>query len=95
MKETTCHNGSELRHISNDKGLRLNQLDGEYAVTMQEQDMVRGHNAQLLEHGNELKRELSALQMHSQLLSHQHKDLKTELEEFIQTEDMVRSGLDR
>jgi len=33
--------------------------------------------------------------MHSHLLTAQHKDLKSELEEFMRTEDIVRSGLDR
>jgi len=49
----------------------------------------------LLEAGHCYKQELHALQNHADLLALQNNDLQKELDEFVMTDEIIRSGLDR
>ena len=49
----------------------------------------------MLEAGHCYKQELHALQNHADLLAMQNNDLQKELDEFVMTDEIIRTGLDR
>lgn len=60
-----------------------------------ELEAIRKSNESLLEAGHCYKQELHALQNHADLLALQNNDLQKELDEFVMTDEIIRSGLDR
>lgn len=60
-----------------------------------ELDSIRVSNESLLDAGHCYKQELLALQGHADVLAGQNNDLQKELDEFVATDEMIRSGLDR
>ena len=60
-----------------------------------ELEAVRSSNEQLLETGHCFKQELHALQNHADILALQNNDLQKELDEFVLTDDIIKTGLDR
>jgi len=56
---------------------------------------VRYSNDAMLDRNQELKVELESLNSHSELLSTQNRDLQKELDNFVETDEVVRRNLDR
>ena len=69
--------------------------DNELQALSRELEAVRKSNESLLEAGHCYKQELHALQNHADLLALQNNDLQKELDEFVMTDEIIRSGLDR
>ena len=69
--------------------------DNELQALSRELEAIRKSNESLLEAGHCYKQELHALQNHADLLALQNNDLQKELDEFVMTDDIIRSGLDR
>ena len=74
---------------------RFAQLDSELCCIGKELEAVRTSNEGLLETGHCYKQELHALQNHADILALQNNDLQRELDEFVLTDDMIKSSLDR
>ena len=70
-------------------------LDNELQAFSRELEAIRRSNESLLEAGHCYKQELHALQNHADLLALQNNDLQKELDEFVMTDEIIRSGLDR
>lgn len=58
-------------------------------------EAVNYSNQALMDRNLDLKSEYEALQKHSMLLGQQNKDLQRELDQFVETDDVVRRNLDR
>lgn len=58
-------------------------------------EAVNYSNQALMDRNLDLKSEYEALQKHSLLLNQQNKDLQRELDQFVETDDVVRRNLDR
>lgn len=58
-------------------------------------EAVNYSNQALMDRNLDLKAEYEALQKHSMLLGQQNKDLQRELDQFVETDDVVRRNLDR
>ena len=71
------------------------QLDTELTGLSRELEAIRKSNESLLEAGHCYKQELHALQNHADLLAMQNNDLQKELDEFVMTDEIIRTGLDR
>lgn len=56
---------------------------------------VRYSNDALLDRNHDLKLELESLGQHSELLTSQNRELQRELDQFVETDDIVRRNLDR
>lgn len=69
--------------------------DNELQALARELEAIRKSNESLLEAGHCYKQELHALQNHADLLAMQNNDLQKELDEFVMTDEIIRSGLDR
>ena len=69
--------------------------DNELQALSRELEAIRKSNESLLEAGHCYKQELHALQNHADLLALQNNDLQKELDEFVMTDEIIRSGLDR
>lgn len=58
-------------------------------------EAVNYSNQALMDRNLDLKAEYEALQKHNMLLGQQNKDLQRELDQFVETDDVVRRNLDR
>lgn len=56
---------------------------------------MRYSNDALLDRNHDLKMELESLNGHSELLTSQNRELQRELDQFVETDDIVRRNLDR
>lgn len=64
-------------------------------VARKEQDNIRFSNNNIQERNGDLKSELDALNSHCNVLQGQNRDLNVELERFVQTDENIRSTLNR
>lgn len=64
-------------------------------IARKEQDNLRFTNNNLLDRNQDLKSEIDALNQHCHVLQNQNKDLNIELERFVQTDEQIRSTLNR
>ena len=64
-------------------------------VARKEQDNIRFSNNNIMERNGDLKGELDALNSHCNVLQGQNRDLNVELERFVQTDEQIRSTLNR
>ena len=88
------------RHTENNNELARAQgtlavKDQDLQALSRELDAIRVSNESLLDSGHCYKQELLALQSHADVLAGQNNDLQKELDEFVATDEMIRSGLDR
>ena len=58
-------------------------------------EAVNYSNQALMDRNLDLKSQYEALQKHSLLLTQQNRDLQKELDQFVETDDIVRRNLDR
>ena len=65
------------------------------AVSIREQDDLRFSNQSFQHRNDDLREEIDALQHHCSVLQNQNKDLNCELERFVQTDEQIRSTLNR
>lgn len=56
---------------------------------------MRYSNDALLDRNHDLKLELESLNGHAELLTAQNRELQRELDQFVETDDIVRRNLDR
>jgi hypothetical protein len=64
-------------------------------IARKEQDNIRFSNNNIVERNGDLKSELDALNSHCNVLQGQNRDLNVELERFVQTDENIRSTLNR
>lgn len=64
-------------------------------MSRKEQDNIRFSNQGLLDRNQDTKAEIDALNAHCNVLGGQNKDLNVELERFVQTDEAIRSTLNR
>lgn len=95
QKETEAGRSLDLNNDLQAAESKFIQLDTELTGLGRELEAVRSSNEQLLETGHCFKQELHALQNHADILALQNNDLQKELDEFVLTDDMVKTGLDR
>lgn len=69
--------------------------DDQIVQARQELEDVRFSNSSMLDRNGDLKGEIEALQKHIDVLQLQNQDLNTELERFVQTDEQIRSTLNR
>ena len=69
--------------------------DENLAVARREQDDLRFSNQSFQHRNDDLREEIDALQHHCSVLQNQNKDLNCELERFVQTDEQIRSTLNR
>ena len=74
---------------------KLSGLDQDYCYTDRDLNSVKESNSRLLDQSHHLQQEMSALRQYIDLLNLQNTDLQKELDEFVRTEELLRSGLDR
>jgi ABC-type transporter Mla subunit MlaD len=58
-------------------------------------DQVRDHNDRLIETSNAMQDEIEALNKHMNLITGQNYELSSELQRFLQTDEMVKNKLNR
>lgn len=64
-------------------------------VARKEQDNLRFSNNNLMDRNNDIKSEIDALNSHCNVLQGQNRELNVELERFVQTDEQIRSTLNR
>ena len=64
-------------------------------IARKEQENLRFSNNNVLERNGDLKSELDALNSHCNVLQGQNRDLNVELERFVQTDEQIRTTLNR
>ena len=74
---------------------RLRQREEEINSLNYEIDHVKQSNAKFAEGAQEFTQEIEALNKHMTLLNQQNYDLSTELEKFLETDEVVRRQLNR
>lgn len=65
------------------------------AVTRRDQEDLRFSNSSLQGRNDDLRSEIDALMYHCNVLQNQNKDLNIELERFVQTDEQIRTTLNR
>ena len=95
QNESEGARGHDLRGEQSQNEATYLKTDNELVVVQRELEMVRESNKTQLEAQHFFKQELLALQGHIDLLALQNNDLQKELDEFVQTDEIIRSGLDR
>lgn len=71
------------------------KLDDQHKCMERELHSTEHSNKRLIEQGHFQQEEMSALRQYADLIAMQNKDLSVELEEFVRTEEMLKSSLDR
>ena len=74
---------------------KLYSLEVEERSKNTDLEAVNYSNQALMDRNLDLKSEYEALQKHSLLLTQQNRDLQRELDQFVETDDIVRRNLDR
>lgn len=69
--------------------------DDQIAIIRKELDDIKFSNSGLLDRNADLKAEIAALQQHISVLEVQNRDLNRELEKFVETDEQIRSTLNR
>ena len=64
-------------------------------VFRKEIDDVKFSNSSLFDRNGDLKAEIAALQQHIAVLEQQNRELNRELEKFVETDEQIRSTLNR
>jgi hypothetical protein len=70
-------------------------MEDQVLVARKEQDNIRFSNNNIMERNTDLKSELDALNQHCNVLQGQNRDLNVELERFVQTDEQIRTTLNR
>ena len=78
-----------------DQELRLKEKDDNLFALRREIDSLKFSNSQMRDSNIELLNEKDALEKHAQVLQSQNLDIQRELDKFCETDEMVRSQLDR
>lgn len=74
---------------------RLRNVDDQLQVARREAENLRFSNNNLLDRNQDIKAEIDALQAHCNVLQQQNRELNTELERFVQTDEQIRATLNR
>lgn len=69
--------------------------DDQIMVVRKEFDDVKFSNSSMIDRNTDLKSEIAALQQHVNVLEIQNRDLNRELEKFVETDEQIRSTLNR
>lgn len=73
----------------------MRAAEDQLALSRKEQDNIRFSNQNLLDRNQDTKAEIDALNAHCNVLGGQNKDLNIELERFVQTDEAIRTTLNR
>jgi len=69
--------------------------DDQLLAARKEIDDIRFSNSSMMDRNDDTKAEIEALQKHVNLLESQNQDLNRELEKFVETDEQIRSTLNR
>lgn len=86
---------AEMCHSINQAENQLKSLEHHLYETRRDVDCQRNQNGQNRRLNDDLTHEREALQRHSGVLEAQNADLSQELDRFVQTDELLRSQLDR
>lgn len=84
-----------MQGADSDLHLKLRSRDEELQSIGQELDYFKQQTQTQMDNSSELKTEIEALNRHMSLLNQQNFELSTELEKFIETDEVVRRSLNR
>lgn len=85
----------DLSAILYDLEAKNRSRDDQIAIIRKELDDIKFSNSGLLDRNADLKAEIAALQQHISVLEVQNRDLNRELEKFVETDEQIRSTLNR
>ena len=64
-------------------------------VVKKEIDEIRFSNSSMMDRNNDCRQEVDALNAHIRVLEGQNRDLNVELEKFVETDEQIRTTLNR
>eukprot|EP00347_Sterkiella_histriomuscorum_P002862 403366509 len=95
QRDLELQRNRELSALLFDLESKNRSKDDQVIVTRKELDDVKFSNSSILDRNADLRAEIAALQAHISVLEAQNKDLNRELENFVQTDEQIRSTLNR
>lgn len=87
--------GKELGLQEADSKVRLQARASELKTLEYDLEQVREHNERLIDTSNAMQDEIEALNKHMNLITGQNYELSSELQRFLQTDEVVKSKLNR
>jgi len=93
--ETEEIKGRELSQNTYNLEQNVRDKEEQIALNRRELDDVRFSNQSMNDRNRDLTGEVDALQQHIRVLDGQNKDLNGELDKFVQTDEQIRSTLNR
>lgn len=87
--------GKEIGLQEADAKVRLQARVSEFRSLEYDLEQVREHNDRLIDTSNQMQDEIEALNKHMNLITGQNYELSSELQRFLQTDEMVKNKLNR
>lgn len=95
QREQEIQRGKDLQAAVFDLESKIRAREDQIAIIRKENDDVKFSNAGLSDRNAGLRVEIAALQQHISILEQQNRDLNKELEVFVQTDEQIRTNLNR
>ena len=95
QKDQEIQRGKELQAVIFDFESKIRAREDQNIIIRKENDDVKFSNAGITDRNGGLRAEMAALQQHISVLEQQNRDLNKELEVFVQTDEQIRTNLNR
>ena len=95
QKEAENLRSKDLQAVIFDLEAKIRAREDQISIVRKENDDVRFSSAGITDRNSLLRSEIAALQQHIAILEQQNRDLNKELEVFVQTDEQIRTNLNR